>query len=112
MSTYSKRSRTKSKALLADKNRIFVEVSNQHFTLKVITPLGAVLTEFSTRQKAIAKDLKSTSNKEAAHAVGLALGEWIVKNKIDNLAYDRGGLQYVGKVKAAAEGLRSVKVRI
>jgi large subunit ribosomal protein L18 len=112
MSTFSQRSRTKSKAKLSDKNRIFVEVSNQHFSLKVITPTGQVLTEVSTRQKVLAKDLKSTSNKEAAHAVGVAMGEWIVKNKIDNLAYDRGGLQYVGKVKAAAEGLRSVKVMV
>lgn len=112
MSTFSQRSRTKSKAMLSDKNRIFVEVSNQHFSLKVITPEGQVLTEVSTRQKAIAKDLKSTSNKEAAHAVGVVMGEWIIKNKIDNLAYDRGGLQYVGKVKAAAEGLRSVKVMV
>ena len=112
ISKFSQRSRRKSSALMAGKNRICVDRSNLHFGLKVVAPNGNVLVECSTRQKAIKSDLAYTGNKDAAYAVGVKMGEKIAAMKLENLAFDRAGLLYTGRVQAAAEGLRSVKVNI
>lgn len=109
---YSKRSRFKSRAKMQHKNRIFAQRSNMHFTLKVISPEGRIIAECSTKQKDISKGVAYTGNKDAAFAVGVAMGEKVKKLKLEDLAFDRGGLKFVGRVKAAADGLRSVKVMV
>ncbi|RJO59565.1 50S ribosomal protein L18 [Candidatus Parcubacteria bacterium] len=54
------------------------------------------------------KLLKAYSAKSAvAFAVGQLLAERAVAKKISKVVFDNGGFQYLGRVKALAEGARS-----
>lgn len=59
------------------------------------------------------KDLKlaSGSNKEAAKAVGEALGKKALAAGIENVVFDRGGYVYTGRVKALADGAREAGLK-
>jgi len=96
------------------KNRVVVLRSNNHIRAMVISPEGKTLTYCSSialPEKDKSK-LTHTGNVASAYHVGTVLGERIKKLKIENLAFDRAGLKYHGRVKAVAEGLRFVKVDI
>lgn len=43
---------------------------------------------------------------ERAHAIGKLLGEKIIAQKITEIAFDRNGYKYHGRIKAMATGLR------
>jgi len=51
------------------------------------------------------KDDKKTKT-EAAKELGLLIAKKAADKKIDAVVFDRGGLRYHGRVKAAAEGAR------
>ncbi|MBP7859644.1 50S ribosomal protein L18 [Patescibacteria group bacterium] len=57
------------------------------------------------------KNLKG-SKVQTAHELGTILGDYIVKNKIENLYFNRSGFRYMGRIKAIAEGLREKGVKI
>ena len=67
---------------------------------------GRVLAAASTLQKDVKADLKSTSNKEAAAAVGKAVAERAVEAGIKDVAFDRSGYRYHGRVKHLADAAR------
>ncbi len=46
------------------------------------------------------------SKVEKAHAIGKLLGEKILAQKITEIAFDRNGYKYHGRIKALATGLR------
>jgi large subunit ribosomal protein L18 len=50
--------------------------------------------------------LKSTSNKDAATAVGKLVAQRAAQKGIKEIVFDRGGYLYHGRVKALAEGAR------
>jgi large subunit ribosomal protein L18 len=57
-------------------------------------------------QKDIKADLKGTSNKAAAAAVGKAVAQRAVEAGIKEVAFDRSGYQYHGRVKELADAAR------
>ena len=69
---------------------------------------GNVLAAASTLQKDVAADLKGTSNKEAAAAVGKAVAERAVEAGVKDVAFDRSGYRYHGRVKELADAAREV----
>lgn len=84
--------------------RLNVFRSNKHIYAQVIDDTtGKTLASSST--KAI-KELESTSNVEAAKAVGKDVAEKAQAAGIKNVVFDRGGYVYHGRVKALADAAR------
>jgi large subunit ribosomal protein L18 len=65
------------------------------------------LASASTAEAGLKKGLKSTSNVEAASAVGKAVAEKAKKAGVKAVIFDRGQFLYHGRVKAVAEGARA-----
>ena len=78
---------------------------------QVIGADGQVLANATTLQKDIASSLKYTGNVEAAVAVGKAIGERAAAKGISEVAFDRSGFQYHGRVKALADAAREAGLK-
>lgn len=91
------------------KPRLTVFRSGRHIYAQIISSGdGSVLAAASTLQKDVKAELKSTSNKVAAAAVGKAVAQKAVEAGIKEVAFDRSGYQYHGRVKELAEAAREV----
>jgi large subunit ribosomal protein L18 len=87
--------------------RLTVHRTPQHMYAQVVDDAGGkVLVAASTVQEAVAKDLKSTGNVEAARAVGRAIAERAKAAGISKVAFDRSGFMYHGRVQALADAAR------
>jgi large subunit ribosomal protein L18 len=87
--------------------RLSVHRTPQHIYAQVIDASGGkVIAAASTVQEAVAKDLKSTGNVEAAKAVGRVIAERARAAGVSKVAFDRGGFMYHGRIKALAEAAR------
>ncbi|GGH96388.1 50S ribosomal protein L18 [Pseudomonas fluvialis] len=85
--------------------RLCVYRSSQHIYAQVVSADGAkVLVSAST----VEKDLRSgaTGNVEAAKKVGLLVAERAKAAGITQVAFDRSGFKYHGRVKALADAAR------
>ena len=101
----AKRGRMKMKELEAV--RLCVHRTPRHIYAQVISADGAtVLTSVSTLDKKIQEKLKSTGNKEAAQLVGKMLAERALSVGIKEVAFDRSGFIYHGRIKALADAAR------
>jgi len=103
---------TKTRSKIADSgnHRISIHRSIQHMYLQLISPSGdKVITTVSTNQK----DNKTKGNNiESAKSIATKMASFIKKSKISNVAFDRSGYKYHGRVKAVAEALRENGVKI
>jgi len=89
--------------------RLTIYRSGKHIYAQVINSEdGNVIASASTLQKDVASGLKGTSNKEAAAAVGKAVAERAVNAGIKEVAFDRSGYRYHGRVKELADTAREV----
>lgn len=87
--------------------RLTVHRSGQHIYAQVIAAEGGtVIASASTVQKDLRAGLKSTSNKDAAKAVGKAVAEKAVAAGVSDVAFDRSGYQYHGRVAELADAAR------
>ena len=105
---YRVRNRIRATALQQGKPRLSVHRTGQHMYAQIIDDLnGKTIASASTKDADVAKGLKSTSNAEAATAVGKAVAEKAKKAKVTTVIFDRGQFLYHGRVKAVAEGARA-----
>ena len=58
------------------------------------------------QRQTMKKKLKNTSNVAAASEVGKRIAEKAIKAGVKEVAFDRSGYKYHGKVKALAEAAR------
>jgi len=101
----AKRSRAKIRELGA--HRLSVHRTPRHIYAQVIDPTGSkVVASASTVQKDVRDGLKSTGNAEAAAAVGKVIAEKSKSAGIDQVAFDRSGFKYHGRIKALADAAR------
>ena len=56
-------------------------------------------------------DLKSTSDKDAAKAVGTAIAKAALEKGYDTVVFDRGGYVYHGRVQVLAEAAREAGLK-
>lgn len=92
--------------------RLAVFRSNKHIYAQIIDDSkGVTLAAASTMEKAVAAGLKTTSDMEAAKAVGTAVAKKAVEAGISSVVFDRGGYIYHGKVKALAEAAREAGLK-
>lgn len=86
-------------------NRLCVHRTPRHIYAQIIDPTGGkVLASAST----VEKDLKSkaTGNIEAATSVGSLIAERAKSAGITEVAFDRSGFKFHGRVKALADAAR------
>ena len=87
--------------------RLSVFRSNKHIYAQIIDDTAShTLIAASTMEKEIASALDSTSNVDAAKAVGSAIAKKAAAKGIKEVVFDRGGYLYHGKVKALADAAR------
>jgi large subunit ribosomal protein L18 len=67
---------------------------------------GHTLLAASTTEKSLGEKLKSTTNLDAAKAVGTAIAEKAKAAGIADVVFDRGGYKYHGRVQALANAAR------
>ncbi len=88
-------------------HRLCVYRSPRHIYAQLISPNGAeVLASASTLESEVKKDLKYTGNIEAAIIVGKRIAARAKEKGITEVAFDRSGFKYHGRVKALAEAAR------
>jgi large subunit ribosomal protein L18 len=94
------------------KPRLCVYRSLSNIFAQVIDDVsGNTLVSASTLDKDIKVQFSYGGNKEAAKAVGEALGKKAVEKGIDTVCFDRGGFLYHGRVKELADGARSAGLK-
>jgi len=98
------RSRAKIRELKA--LRLSVHRTALHIYAQILDVDSRVLAVASTVQKSVSDGLKYTGNSEAAAAVGKAIAEAAKAKGITEVAFDRSGFRYHGRVKALAEAAR------
>ena len=87
--------------------RLTVHRSGRHIYAQVIAAEGgSVIAAASTLQKDVRGDLSSTSNKDAAKAVGKAVAEKALAAGVADVAFDRSGYRYHGRVAELADAAR------
>ena len=87
--------------------RLTVHRSGRHIYAQVIDESGgSVIAAASTVQKDLRTGLTSTSNKDAAKAVGKAVAERAVAAGVSDVAFDRSGYSYHGRVAELADAAR------
>ncbi|MCZ7566441.1 MAG: 50S ribosomal protein L18 [Burkholderiales bacterium] len=92
--------------------RLAVHRTNQHIYAQVIAPGSTkVLASASTLEKEVRAQLPKGGNKAAAAAVGKRIAEKAKRLGIDEVAFDRSGFRYHGRVKALAEAAREAGLK-
>jgi large subunit ribosomal protein L18 len=86
--------------------RLSVHRTPQHIYAQVFDDASRVVAVASTLQKDVAAGLKATGNVEAAKAVGKAIAERAKAKGVTQVAFDRSGFKYHGRVKALADAAR------
>ncbi|MBA4742042.1 MAG: 50S ribosomal protein L18 [Azoarcus sp.] len=99
----------KTRAKLAELKAVHLTVNrtNAHIYAQIISACRSkVLASASTVEKDVRAQLKSGANKDAATAVGKLIAERAKAAGIEQVAFDRAGFLYHGRVKALADAAR------
>ena len=86
--------------------RLSIHRTPRHIYAQVFDAESHVVAAASTVQKDVAEGLKGTGNVEAAKAVGKAIAERAKAKGVTQVAFDRSGFKYHGRVKALADAAR------
>lgn len=87
--------------------RLTVHRTPRHIYAQLTDATGSkVLACASTLQTAVREGLAHTGNIEAAKAVGRAIAERAKAAGVTEVAFDRSGFQFHGRVKALADAAR------
>ncbi len=87
--------------------RLVVYKSNCHIYAQVIDETGSkVLVATSTKSKDLGETIKNGGNIESAKLIGKKIAEKAVAVGIKDVAFDRSGFRYHGRVKALADAAR------
>ena len=95
-----------------ERPRLSVYKSNANIYAQIIDDVnGLTLASANTLQSDIADGLESKSNIDAASKVGEAIAKRAIDAGITEVAFDRNGNLYHGKVKALAEAAREAGLK-
>ena len=90
-----------------DKPRLCVFRSNKNIFCQIIDDVNhKTLASASTSDKELKAEIAYGGNKDAAKKVGEAIARRALDKGISEVAFDRGGFLYHGRVKELAEGAR------
>ena len=92
--------------------RLCVNRSNCHIYAQIVSPCGGkVLASASTLDKDVRGEVANGGNKAAAAAIGKLIAERAKAAGIEEVAFDRSGHQYHGRVQALAEAAREAGLK-
>jgi large subunit ribosomal protein L18 len=95
--------------------RLSVHRTNLHIYANVIGPDAKILASASTMEAEVRLELADKSGKggnaDAASLVGKRVAEKALKAGITEVAFDRSGFRYHGRVKALAEAAREAGLK-
>ncbi|MGJ0486315.1 MAG: 50S ribosomal protein L18 [Methylomicrobium sp.] len=92
--------------------RLSIHKTSQHIYAQIISSDGnQTLASASTNQAAIKSGVGGTSNIKAAAEVGKAIAERALAAGITEVAFDRSGFKYHGRVKALADAAREAGLK-
>lgn len=98
--------KTRAKIKRQGQVRLCVHRSSQHIYAQVISADdNSIIASASTLEGTLRDSLTGTK-KDKAKEIGKAIGERALKAGIKEVAFDRSGFRYHGRVKALAEGAR------
>ncbi|MCR5084743.1 MAG: 50S ribosomal protein L18 [Succinivibrionaceae bacterium] len=86
--------------------RLVVTRTPRHIYAQIINKDHHVLAAASTVEKSLAEGLKYTGNIEAAKVIGKAIAERALAVNVKQVAFDRSGNKYHGRVAALATAAR------
>ncbi len=87
--------------------RLSVFRSLHHIYVQLIDDAtGRTIAAASTREKDVAKGLKSLTTIGAAEKIGKTIAERAKEKGISSVVFDRGGYKYHGRIKALADAAR------
>lgn len=87
--------------------RLSVFKSNSHIYAQIVNESGdKILAQASTLEKQFASAIKNGGNVAAAKIVGKEIATRAVSMGIKDVAFDRAGFSYHGRVKALADSAR------
>jgi large subunit ribosomal protein L18 len=96
-------------------NRLAVHRTNTHIYASVIGPDANVLVSASTLEAEVRQQLAGQSGKggnaAAATLIGKRVAEKALKAGVTEVAFDRSGFRYHGRVKALAEAAREAGLK-
>lgn len=99
--------RTRAKISELRMARLTVHRTPRHIYAQVIAEDGNnVVAAVSTVQSSMREGVKYTGNADAAAAVGKAIAEQAKAAGITQVAFDRSGFKYHGRIKALADAAR------
>ena len=106
--------KTRAKIKRLGKMRLSVHRTPQHIYAQIISPEGdTVLASASTVEASIKKLVTGHSgNCSAASVVGKAIAERAKEKGIEDVAFDRSGFRYHGRIKALADAARENGLKI
>jgi large subunit ribosomal protein L18 len=92
--------------------RLSIMRTPRHMYAQLLTADGAtVIAAASTVEKSVSSELKYTGNADAAAFVGKVIAERAQKAGVVEIAFDRSGFLYHGRVKALAEAAREAGLK-
>jgi large subunit ribosomal protein L18 len=93
-------------------NRLTIHRTSQHIYAQVLSTDGkTTLASSSTVQADVKSALKNTSNVNAAIEVGKAVAIKALAAGVTEVAFDRSGFKYHGRVKALADAAREAGLK-
>jgi len=93
-------------------NKLTVHRTSQHIYAQVMNVDGtATIASASTLDSEIKAGAKSTGNSEAATLVGTLVAKRAIEAGVSDVAFDRSGFKYHGRVKALAEAAREAGLK-
>ena len=104
--------KSRARISVSSEYRLSVYRSVKHIYVQLLTSNGSkVLTTISTNQKDLKGKIKS-NNIESSKMIGKLMADYIKKEQIGKIAFDRSGYRYHGKIKALADSMRENGVKI
>jgi large subunit ribosomal protein L18 len=94
-----------------ERPRLVVFRSNAHLYVQVVDDTkSCTLISFSTQDKVFTQKFAKASKSEKAKALGAHFAAKMKEKGVTQIAFDRGGYQYHGRIKALAESLREAGI--
>ena len=92
--------------------RVAIMRTNMHISAQLFSPCGTkVLAAASTMEKDLRTTLTNGGNSNAANEIGKLIAERALKAGVTEVAFDRSGFRYHGRVKALAEAAREAGLK-
>ena len=102
----------RSKIKKFDVNRLTIHRTSQHIYAQVLSTDGkSTLASASTVQADVKSTVKNTSNINAAIEVGKSIAQKAIAAGVTEVAFDRSGFKYHGRVKALADAAREAGLK-